>query len=96
MSKTSLELLADLDLPYELILDIQQKVSQKITPSHKTVSPLVEIQRRRPKLIFQITNLINEPADVLVTNLPGLDDYLRGGLPVGSVTEVDLARTRGF
>jgi RAD51-like protein 1 len=71
LSKTSLELLADLDLPYELILDIQQKVSQKITPAHKT-----------------ITNLINEPADVLVTNLPGLDDYLRGGLPVGSVTEI--------
>jgi hypothetical protein len=37
LSKTSLELLADLDLPYELILDIQQKVSQKITPAHKTV-----------------------------------------------------------
>ena len=37
MSKTSLELLVDLDLPYELILAIQQKVSQKITPTHKTV-----------------------------------------------------------
>jgi RAD51-like protein 1 len=77
LSRISVELLQELDLPFPLLQEIILKVSRKIAPPMLTVEQLV--YRMNAEEIL---------ANRLPTYLPAVDAYLRNGIPTDSITEI--------
>ena len=73
-TRTLLDLVELLDLPYDAVRQILQEVAARVTPPPQTALQLLTAAAARPTH--------------LRTSLSPLDEALFGGLPAGSVTEV--------
>jgi RAD51-like protein 1 len=74
-SKTLLDLVELLDLPYHTIHLILAQVAAKITPAPCTALDMLQ-------------SSLTRPYTHLPTGLPLLDSSLHGGIPAGSITEI--------
>jgi hypothetical protein len=73
-TRTLLDLVELLDLPFDTVRQILQEVAARVTPPPQTALQLLTAAAGRPTH--------------LRTSLAPLDEALFGGLPAGSVTEV--------
>ena len=77
-TRTLLDLVELLDLPYDTVRQILQEVAARVTPPPQTALQMLTAAAARPAH--------------LRTSLAPLDEALFGGLPAGSVTEVGGVR----
>lgn len=78
VGRPTIDLVYDLDLSLPVVMDLTRIVSIKISPNPDTVMGLLNKR--------ESTNFV--PA--VPTSLPILDAYLRGGITIGSLTEVNF------
>ncbi|GAQ85938.1 putative DNA repair protein RAD51 [Klebsormidium nitens] len=85
LCKTELDLVELLDLPADVVAKAVAAISQNVAPTRRTVLEMY-MDQQQPGDIQG--GHLHTDLPKLPTNLPSLDDALRGGVPLGSITEL--------